>query len=241
MPIDPRKRAQERKEKGWDDNAGSQKIKEECKFLGAVAGFERFESAQKGTPGIMVRFVAVDGPLAGHVIDRDFYLTENALGFLADLALAFGYEEPFDENNDEDLEAVFQHGAGVCFITVKRETYEKTGGGQGEKFAPAFFAKSRFTEPKAEWDAFIDQGIKSFDAYLKWRESNPRKAPGQGGGGQGGGQRGGGGGYGGGGNRGGGYGGGGGGYGGGGGGGGGYGGGGGGGGGDFVPDDEIPF
>lgn len=201
MAIDPKKRKQEREDKGWtDDGPGTDFMRTEGKFPMAVAGWERFRSSQKGTPGLMVRLVVVEGPQAGHVTDRNFWLTPNALEQLADFALAFGYEEPFDEHSDDALDKIVVHGTGVVMGTVKGEGYTKRDGSAGTKYEVRFFGTYKGTK-KDSWNEFIKKGEGSFGAYLQWRAANPRPEPGQapqGGGGynRGGGSQQGGGGYG---------------------------------------------
>ncbi len=177
--IQPKERADERKAKGYsDDGPSTQFLQTTGKFTMAVAGWEYFSSAVKGTAGLMIRFVVVEGEHAGEVRDRDFYLTQNALFMLADLALAFGYEEPFDERSDDDIDKVVSHGLGVCTVTVKAEGYQKNDGSSGTKYEPRFFARYKGAA-KDTWQEHIDAGIKSFNGYLKWRENNPRATPGQ--------------------------------------------------------------
>ncbi len=178
MAIDPKKRAKEREEKGWSDDGPSTSFcRTEGKFPMAVAGWERFRSSAKGTPGIMFRLVVVEGEHAGEVVDRNFWLTENALGQLADFALAFGYEEPFDENNDDDMDRVVTHGTGVVLGTVKGEGYQKPDGSAGTRYEARFFGRYK-GQKKVAWDQYIKQGEDSFVRYLKWREANPRPLPG---------------------------------------------------------------
>jgi hypothetical protein len=116
-------------------------------------------------------------------MDRDFWLTQNALFQLADFALAFGYEEPFDENSDDDIERVVMYGLGVILVTVKTEGYTKSDGQAGTKYNAAFFGKYK-GQKKESWQEYIDAGEKSFAGYLTWRGNNPRGVAGQGGGGR---------------------------------------------------------
>lgn len=214
MAIDPKARKKDREDKGWtDDGPSTDFLRTEGKFRMAVAGWERFRSSQKGTPGLMVRLVIVEGPQAGHVVDRNFWLTPNALDQLADFALAFGYEEPFDEHSDDAMDKIVVHGTGVVMGTVKGEGYQKRDGSAGTRYECKFFGTYKGTK-KDSWTEFIKKGEDSFGRYLQWRTANPRPEPGQtptgggynrGGGGGGGNQGGGGGGYGGQGGQGGGY------------------------------------
>lgn len=191
MAIDPKERKKEREDKGWsEDGPGTNFLRQTGKFPMAVCGWERFHSSQKGTPGIMIRFVVVEGPNAGEVIDRDFWLSERALAQLADFALAFGFEEPFDEHSDDDMERIVSHGVGVVNVVVKSEGYTKSDGSAGTKFIPNFFNPYRGAA-KDSWGEWITKGEASFQAYLQWRTNNPRPKPGDAPRGQGGGGRGG--------------------------------------------------
>lgn len=210
MP-DPREREKERKDNGWGDGDGERapRIAEKVKFLAAPVGFERYESSGKGTPAIMIRYVCVavlsrwDGKkwendsndydsLIGHIIDKDYWLS-GKMGDLCDMALAHGWEEPFDENDDDQLERIIQNGLGVIVITTKNDPYDGK-----DKWIAAFFNKPRAgTEEDPEWEAIIAKGVEGFNKYFAWREKNPRRKPGEepkaakGGGGGGGGNAGG--------------------------------------------------
>lgn len=189
MPVDPKARAQERKDNGWGDGDRGEKIPRvdaKVKALFAACGTERYESSGKGTPALMVRFICVDDPSAekekrasevGHILDVDFWLTPKALGALADLALAFGWEEPFDENDDDHIDAILQNGSGAIWITTKNEPYNDK-----DRFKAAYYSKYAHAEPNADWEEIIDRGVVSWEDYLAMRAKFPRKAPGTGGG-----------------------------------------------------------
>jgi hypothetical protein len=177
--IDPKARAKERKDKGYsDDGPSTSFLRATGKFTMAGCGFERFNSSAKGTPGIMIRLVVVEGDHAGDVLDRDFWLTQNALFQLADFALAFGFEEPFDEKSDDDIEKIMTSGLGVVVVKVQAEGYAKNDGSAGTKYNAAFFSPYKGAA-KDSWQEHIQAGEKSFNGYLKWRTNNPRATPGQ--------------------------------------------------------------
>jgi len=178
--VDPRARQQERKEKGWDNENTTDRLKEEGKFLFGVIGWERFLSASKGTPGLMIRFIVLEGPRAGAVIDVDFWLTERALGALADLALANGWEEPFDADSDESLELIFPGDRANALIgVVKAEPYTKNDGTAGVSYKIAFFNRYKGVDKEDEWQPIMEQGFTGWEVYTEWRKKNPRKAPGE--------------------------------------------------------------
>jgi len=177
--IDPKARAKERKDKGYsDDGPSTSFLRATGKFTMAAVGIERFNSSAKGTPGLMIRLVVVEGDHAGDVLDRDFWLTQNALFQLADFALAFGFEEPFDEKSDDDIEKIITSGLGVVTVKVQAEGYTKSDGSAGTKYNADFF--SRYAgEAKDSWKEYLDSGEKSFNGYLRWRANTPRATPGQ--------------------------------------------------------------
>jgi len=186
---DPKKRKEQLKNEGRDlEDSGGGRIEEECDIIGVVVGFERFESSGKGTPGIMVRFVAVEGPHAGKCSDRNFWLSEKAVDQFIDLGLCFGYEEPWDPDDDDHVEKVLTDAP---LKAVKVVIKGKEGNDGKTRFEPTFFRKLRSGADaiKKEWEAPIAAGEKSWDGYLKWRENNPRPAPGAAPTGGGGGQR----------------------------------------------------
>lgn len=181
--IDPKKRAEERKEKGWsDDGPGTTFLRTAGKFSMMCVGWEYFQSSGKGTSGLMVRLVVVEGEHAGEVIDRNFWLTPNALDMLADFAGAFGYMEPFDEKDSDAIDKVtsrdFPPRLGVIRVTVQAEGYTKNDGSAGTRYEPKFFGPYK-GEKKDSWDTYYNGGISSFEAYLAYRERNPRVLPGQ--------------------------------------------------------------
>lgn len=187
MPVDPRARKEERKEKGWDSGDGGDRLPRlemEVKgFIAAPVGYERFESSGKGTPGLMIRFVVLeeprgwreeDGDIVGCIVDKDFWLTGN-MGDLADLAIAMGWDEPFDEKVDAEVDRMLQNGLGACRITTKADTYvERT------RYIPAYFNRCTTYEVAQDgWEELIDAGVADFDKYMEWRAKNPRKKPGE--------------------------------------------------------------
>ncbi len=176
MAVDPRARAAQREADGIpmrEDSGGLfPTVNQELRANAAICGWEHFESSNKGTPGLLVRFVCLDGPQVGETVERSFWKTENALYMLADLALALKWEEPFDESDNDDLEKVFD---GAVKITVKaQDPYEKDDGTIVERYEAAFFNPTRYTLKEKEDGPVIEAAEASFSAYLQWRENNPR-------------------------------------------------------------------
>lgn len=177
--VDPKARKAEREENGYDENGGAPRlaqITENCTVeAAAVCGFERFKSAKKGTPGLMFRFVALNGPYAGKVVDRNYWLSDAAIQQLADLALARGYEEPFDADDDDAVERATM-GKPVE-IKVKAGSYTKTDGTVVRTGEVAYTNKCKVKAKKeevADWKARLAAGQADFQHYLDWRETHPR-------------------------------------------------------------------
>lgn len=187
---DPKQLKAEREAKGWTDEGGGgpDRLREEGKFLLGVVGWEFFKSSGKGTPGVMIRFVVLEGPRTGAIIDVDFWLTDKARQSLGALALANNHEDPFDDESNEGLEQVFPADvANAVQGTVKAETYNKQDGTVGTSYKVAFFNKYKGAKKEEEWKPIMEEALVGWDKYGEWRQKNPRKAPGSGGGSGGGG------------------------------------------------------
>lgn len=184
--IDPRRRKAARKESGQSETPelgeSAKRVSRECKIPGCVVGWEHFKSSQKGTPGLMVRFVALEGPDAGATTERNFWLTDRAMDQFLDFLLALGHEEPLDPYNDDHLEAAFSRGA--VMMDIKGEDYTDRRGNDRTSYRPAWFGVYKGRD-KAEWNKLLEEATKGWAAYVKWREQNPRPQPGSGGGGGG--------------------------------------------------------
>jgi len=180
--IDPKKRQAEREAEGKSSKPelgeGTKRIDRECRIPGAVVGWEHFESSRKGTPGIMVRFVALSGPDVGKVTERNFWLTDAATAQFADFLLALGHEEPLDPYNNEHLEVAFAHGA--VMMDIKGEEYQDKNGNPKMSYRPAWFGE--FTgKGEKSWNKVLEGAEEGWNNYVGWRANNPRKAAGSGG------------------------------------------------------------
>lgn len=187
--VDPKAREEERKEKGWD-TPRADRLTEEGRFLLSPVGFELFEQPnEQQTPGLLVRFVVLDaGPNFGKVIERRFWRTPKAMGAIADLSLAMGYDSPWDCDREDDIKKVLQHGSRVFSGTVKGDSYTDRDGNDRESFEVAFFnAHRRPFEWTDEQKAARSSAIVDWKSYLEWRKSNPRGENRRSGGGSGGG------------------------------------------------------
>lgn len=189
MSVDPKARREDRKARGLPDPSeafepmpwvtADDLDKHGEKHTAAVTGWEWYESPKKGTPGLDIRWVIVDGPLAGKQAGSTLWFSttsDYALDVLADMAICFGWEEPFDERNDDDLEKVFTNGSGLLVLVLKTEdSYENSKGDEVTPVKPAFYNASR-KKADDEVKALVKRGEAAFNGYLKWREENPRGA-----------------------------------------------------------------
>lgn len=182
MIIDPNQRRQERIAKGQSPDPDlnenkTKRVETECTIPGVVVGWEHYRSAAKGTPGLLVRFVAVEGPEAGGIVETTFWLTDNAMGRLADFLLALGNTEPVNVHDDDDLERAFS--ANPVMIEVKAETYNDRNGNPRTRYDAAWFG--RFTgKTSSAWNDLVAEAHKGWARYVSWRQNNPRPEPGSG-------------------------------------------------------------
>lgn len=182
MIIDPKKRRQERVAEGKSADpelgeGGTTRIRTECRVPAAVVGWEHYRSSAKGTPGLLVRFVALEGPEAGAVTETTFWLTDAAISRLADLIVALGNTEPVDVTDDDALEAAFSRGA--VMMEVKGRTYT-VNGQERTTYEAAWFGRYEGKGSKA-WNEHVAQATEGWTRYVQWRQRNPRPEPGSGG------------------------------------------------------------
>lgn len=200
--IDPNQRKLERKEEGFSEipeegGGGPPRIRVACKVPAAIVGFDRVISREKRTRGIEIRFVALEGAQAGHVVDRTLWDSSAFNGQIADLALAIGHEEPFDPDEDDDLAKVFSHKGGIVGVDVRaKDPWTNDKGQERIDYEARFFyripadsrPKKNVEADKARYEKWTEvkkAGIASWEGYLKWKEDRAEKAA-QGGGGRGG-------------------------------------------------------
>lgn len=188
MPIDPRKRAAKREAEGKSSTpsvgeGGPPRVNTECKVPGAVVGWEQYESSAKGTPGTLVRFVVLDGPEKGKITETTFWKTPKTEDQWADLALSFGYMEPFDWNNEDHLQNIFTSGA--VMLDIRGESYIDREGNERTSYKPVFLGKYD-GKPSKDWNEIVQAGEEGWARYLQWRANNPRPSPGSSSGGGGG-------------------------------------------------------
>lgn len=157
-------------------NEGPARISRECRVPGAVVGWEHYESSRKGTPGLLVRFVALDGPEAGKIAERTFWLTDAAVDQFLDFVLALGHTEPIDPYNDDHLGSAFSRGA--VMMDVRGESWQDRNGNERTSYRPAWFGAYRGEGSKA-WNEIMEQAEEGWNRYIAWRAKNPRTAPGE--------------------------------------------------------------
>lgn len=176
--YDPRKRKAARKADGKAEvptlGDGQKWLKTECRVPGAVVGWEHYESSKKGTPGLLIRFVVLDGPDAGSICETTFWLTRLAMDMFGDFLLALGHEEPLDVTNDGHLEKAF--GLGAVMMDVKGEDYQNKDDETRTSYRPEWFGKFTGKGSKS-WNPLVESAEKGWNAYVKWRSENPRQAP----------------------------------------------------------------
>ncbi len=172
--VIPEDRRQERKELGLDGPRADW-IREKGKFLACPVGYELFESSKQHTPGLLVRFVIVEGPNIGKVVERNFWRTPNAMSMLGDFSLAMKYDSPWDADEEADVKQVLTHGDRVLLVTVKEETYEDKDGNEKLKYEASFFDAYR---RKFDWTddlkAMRKEAVTQFQDYMEWRKEHPR-------------------------------------------------------------------
>jgi len=182
--MDLRQHAKELKDKGIDldkpGGGGSNRLTKPLNNgIFSPVAFERYESSGKGTPALMIRFVVLDGPEIGKVIDADIYLTGNMYD-LGSLALSLGApEEPFDENDDEAIQKILTDYYPTVRASAVVETYEGK-----DRLKLKFFGRAapdkrsaEFVEQDAQKEAF-NTACDGWEKYIEWRANNPRKTPG---------------------------------------------------------------
>lgn len=173
--VNPQQRQQERKDRGLDkDFPQTEWLKEEYRGPAVIVGWEHYRSSKKGTPGTLVRFVCLDGPNAGKVCEGTLWKTQKAIGTFADLALALGWTEPFDPDNDDHLASIFSKGA--IRLTVKSETYTNNSGEDKTSYKPAYYDPFRGSKEKA-WGPLYATAKEGWNSYSGWRAENPRPEP----------------------------------------------------------------
>jgi len=179
--VDPRKRQAERKADGQSEvpelGEGVKRVQSECRVPGAVVGWEHYESSKKGTPGLLVRFVALEGPESGGICERTFWLTDRAVGQLADMMICLGHLDPFDPQNNDHLERAFAKGAVMMDIKGEKWEDQKTGE-ERTTYRPAWFGKMPKGSGKKEWNEHMVEAEEGWGRYLTWRQNNPRRAAG---------------------------------------------------------------
>jgi len=157
MAIDPRKRRQERKEKGWSDSEpmpwlGYNELQEHGeKHPAAVVMHEWWDhtNADGDTyPVMTIYFMVVKGECTGYLAKANLWFSEKGAEYasdtLADIAIALGWEDPFDEEDDEDLQRVFGHGLLTLVMRAEEDrAWENDDGEEIIPVSPRFYNPTR--------------------------------------------------------------------------------------------------
>jgi hypothetical protein len=138
--------------------------------LFAAVGIERY-TATTGSRCLSVRFVCLlDRAKRGderHEVFENFVLEDSSMWRFVKFAKAIGYNEPFDVDDDQDVEKVVTRG----YLTgiVETEIWEGKERGRVTRWLPA----GNYTEDP-EWSNWIKESEQRHIDYLDWREANPR-------------------------------------------------------------------
>lgn len=145
-------------------------------------GFERYE-ASTGSPCLSLRLICLQDRAGRgdekHEVFENFTLTDAAMWRFVKFVQAIGYSEPFDVDDDNDVEKIVTNG--YVSAIIEMETWK-------DKQQP----KVKFWNPPGsytddpDWASWIEEAEQRHAEYLDWRASNPRKP----GGGESGGNRG---------------------------------------------------
>jgi hypothetical protein len=140
-------------------------------------GMEYFDINDK--PVADVRFVSVDGDSAGSIHTETFWLNDKSLWRVAKFAVALGWTEPFDPEDQEDFEQVLSYGPVRCQVKVQEVNgYDRS---RIEKFSRYSMDRDPttgapvFSSPQ---DKLIKMAEEQWAGYLRWRSNNPRKTGG---------------------------------------------------------------
>lgn len=136
----------------------------------AALGFERYR-ASTGSRCLSVRFLCLrDYAKIGdekHEVFENFTMEDRSMWVFINFVRAIGYTEPFDPDEDEDIEAILTAGYVLGTIGVKQW--------QGKDQARIeTFAAPPDDGDDPEWAAWIEEGEARHQKYLAWREKNPR-------------------------------------------------------------------
>lgn len=164
------------------------------KKLLAALGFERYR-ASTGSRMLSIRFLAlhdyVDGGKdANTEIFENFTIEDSSLWRFMKFVNAIGWGEPFDVDDDGDVEKIIT--SGYVIAEIEMDSWGDKSQPKIKRFEPV----GELSNEDPAWEEWIDAGEERHAEYLQWRASNPRGSNPRGGGrgGRGGGRGGGGGG-----------------------------------------------
>jgi hypothetical protein len=194
--VNAGERKKEAEAHGFDVETGetTRKVMDNLRanYTVAVVGLSRRTSA-KGTNMLGIRFVCVDArdrvsgdvlkDQIGRVLDREYAITESAIGFLSDLIVACGYDGNYDPMDNERLNDIFAGApSGLVRFRLKEREYTKKDGSKGKAFEPStYFKFPTGVDTPDGADELINVAIDDFNKYLENLEKNPRRSAGGGG------------------------------------------------------------
>lgn len=130
------------------------------RLLHAV-GFRRWE-ARSGTPMLEIHFCCVrdftGSGEEGYTARRGFATTDAALPFLDRAVMAIGWNEPYDPDDDDDIEKIISLGPVVAILKQDGQYTE----------IDALLPWNGPVEPK--WEKIIDNGEKQFQSLMAYLE-----------------------------------------------------------------------
>ncbi len=196
MIVNAGARKKEAEEHGFDVETGetTRKVMDNLRanYTVAVVGMSRRVSS-KGTKMLGIRFVCVDArdrvsgdvikDQIGRTLDREYAITESAIGFLTDLIVACGYDGNYDPTDNEKLNDIFANApSGLVRFRLKERSYDRKDGTTAKVFEPSTYFKfpTGVDTPEGA-DELINTAIDDFNKYLENLEKNPRKSGGGGG------------------------------------------------------------
>lgn len=158
-------------------------------YLIGVCATDEGVSAQKRTPYVQGRLVCLEDLTrgrkpednqVGHDTLNKWYLTPRASGFIADVAVAVGWMEPFDDEDAEQVIQVLTHKPFCIGVRQQRDSDKYTevyyvsawDGRLADGSTVETTPEGKVADPKIRkrWGALIAEGAERHEAWLEKRE-----------------------------------------------------------------------
>lgn len=167
--VDPSKRKAELKEQGIDpENPGERpKITILNKWTPCVITNFCETASRAGKLGWLVWFTVCDpaSPDFKKSAGRKFWRSEDSASFFADLAIAVGWDTPFDLDNEDTIASILASNEGVVMVKFGDNTYQgKT------RIEPKYFGRAKAIPEASAIDAASEEGKKSWESYTDFLE-----------------------------------------------------------------------